>query len=510
MEESRHDTDELSLLASANGPTRTDPPFVRAAFPLAALPRVLRDYVERSAAGLGVVPECVATPALAVCAAAIGATCRIRLTRHWSEPAVLWAVTLMESGSLKTPAYNAAVDPLKALQRLHEEEYVARKAAYVKEKRRFDEDAAAWRAQTLQTVGRDAPTQPVEPQPVDLYTSDCTVEALAMLFAANPRGLALTRDELSGFLASFGAYKGGRGNDESTYLEYFNAGAVKLNRASGKRIAVAHAALSIFGTCQPVVFSKLIGATGKGPDQVENGLAARFILCAPEPKVKAWHVGEASDPTEYARMLAQLYSIPLPVSDDGRTHPTLLDCHPDAVAVFRVFVNEHGVETIAIKNPALRYHYAKLEGIAARLALVLYLCEAASGEYDGQPGIQARHALGGVALARWYGWEARRFYGTLETQADRERYELLGFIAARGGVVSPRAVHRAHRNLWKDTAAAEVALWGLVRSGYGTLAVETSPDGNQALRFRLKAPTTGDSPQQIAQKHGGLSPDTEV
>jgi hypothetical protein len=498
----RDEAEGLWLLAKANGPARTDPPFVRSSFPLAVLPRVLRDYVAGSAAGLGVVPECVATPMLAVCAAAIGATCRIRLSRHWSEPAVLWAVTLMESGSLKTPAYNAAVDPLKAMQRVHEEDFVTRKIAYAREKSRYDEDASAWRAQTLQTVGKEAPTQPVEPVPVDLYTSDCTVEALAVLFAANPRGLALTRDELSGFLASFGVYKGGRGNDESTYLEYFNAGTVKLNRASGKRVNVATAALSIFGTCQPVVFAKLIGATGKGTDQVENGLAARFVLCAPAPKVKAWHVGEACDPTAYARMLAQLYAIPLATQEDGRVQPVMLDCDAAATEVFRLFVNEHGQETASLHNPALRYHYAKLEGIAARFALILYLCEAASGEYDGQPGIQARHALGGIALARWYGWEARRFYGHFVTAEERARQELLMEIARRGGSVTARELQRTGPTAWRSPGMAEAGLRDLAQAGYGTYAPEPVGDGQVRLRFRLDTQGVCDTPPENAGENG--------
>src|SRR4029078_6997540 len=114
---------------------------------------------------------------------------------------------------------------------------------------------------------KPALVEPVEPKPVDLYTSDSTVEAIGLLFANNPRGLAFTRDELSGFFSSFGAYKGGRGGDESAYLEFYNAGSVKLDRASRKRMYVHAAAMSIFGTCQPAVFINAIGANGKSVNQ---------------------------------------------------------------------------------------------------------------------------------------------------------------------------------------------------------------------------------------------------
>jgi hypothetical protein len=261
---------ELMDMATAHGPKSKEPPFVRAPFPVLALPRVLQTFCQEAAAAMGVPVECIVAPALATLATAIGATTRVRLSATWTEPSVIWAVTLMESGSLKTPAYNAAIEPLRVAQRLAEEQHLERKKEYLQAKKRFETEAGAFMGQG----GEPAPVEPLEPKPTDYYTSDSTVEALAMLFDNNPRGLALTRDELSGFFASFGAYKGGRGGDEATYLEFYNAGAVKLNRASGKRIFVNAAALSIFGTCQPAVFTHAIGASGPGANQVENGLAA--------------------------------------------------------------------------------------------------------------------------------------------------------------------------------------------------------------------------------------------
>jgi hypothetical protein len=272
---------ELSQAAAVHGPGDTTLPGVRTPYPTLALPPVLRRFVEQKAEALGIPPECVATPALAVCAAAIGNTVRIRLDPEWLEPAILWAVVLMESGSMKTPAYNAAMAPLLAAQELCEQEFDKAMEA-------FRQDKAAIEAGVLPVAG-DRPYAgenpqaytPVEPTPRDLFTADSTVEALAILFKNNPRGLALTRDELSGFFTSFNAYKGGRGGDEAAYLEYFNAGVSKINRASGKRVFSKQAALSIFGTCQPAVFLRVIGAGGNGPNQVENGLASRFILADP-------------------------------------------------------------------------------------------------------------------------------------------------------------------------------------------------------------------------------------
>jgi hypothetical protein len=484
--------EELAIAAMVNGPECKDQPYIRAAFPLIALPRVLRQFVVDTAHAFGIAPECIATPALATCATAIGNTCRIRLAPNWSEPSVLWAVTLMESGTMKTPAYNAAFDPLRAAQRLAEEQYTRDVTAFKRSKAQYEQDATMYKTNPGADGTQGPPVEPQEPTPVDYYRSDATVEALGVLFSRNPRGLAMTRDELSAFFASFGVYKGGRGGDEAAYLEFFNAGSVKLNRAGGKRIYVHAAALSIFGTCQPVVFENAIGALGRGANQVENGLAARFLIACPEARPKRW-INYKPVPTRfYWAMVAQLLSIPLPVDADGRADPAMIGVQPDAQEMYQRFVQEHGVHTGSITNPALRFHYAKLEAIAARLALIFYLCDGATNELVGPPGVQLRHILGGIAVARWFGREAARVYDGYDSRAEREKREqlevqceLLENIREHGGTITPRAMGRIRRR-WCNPQVAEMALRALVRDGYGELGMEPACGGRGRPSFRFK------------------------
>ena len=53
--------------------------------------------------------------------------------------------------------------------------------------------------------------------------SDCTVEALAVLLEQHPRGLLVARDELSGWVNSFDAYKSCRGADVAHWLSMHRA-----------------------------------------------------------------------------------------------------------------------------------------------------------------------------------------------------------------------------------------------------------------------------------------------
>src|SRR6516162_4869462 len=132
---------------------RCVPPYTP--FPLAALPPILRDYVDASAAAIGCDPALVALPGLAVAAGSIGNSCAVRLKRGWTEPSVVWAVTIAPSGQLKSPGWAAAVDPLLAYQCDLAEEYHAERAE-------FDEALTAWKDQPTGTRG-PRPTLPKQP-----------------------------------------------------------------------------------------------------------------------------------------------------------------------------------------------------------------------------------------------------------------------------------------------------------------------------------------------------------
>jgi hypothetical protein len=185
-------------------------------------------------------------------------------------------------------------------------------------------------------------------------------------------------------------------------------------------------------------------------------------------------------------MVAELMTIPLPQDADGRIEPSIIIVQPEATARFAEFVNEHGEQTAAISNAALRYHYAKLEAVAARLALIFYLCDAATQDLVGPQGVQERHILSGIALARWFGREAYRVYEGYESAADREKRELLEEIRDHGGVITLSELRQIRRR-WHDPLAAELALKALARAGYGVLSVvESGANGGRPVtQFRL-------------------------
>jgi len=107
---------------------RRVPPYTP--FPLVELPPVLRDYTGASADAIGCDPALVALPALAVAAGCLGNSCTIQLKRGWTEPSVIWSVTITPSGQRKSPGWAAATDPLMAYQCDLADNYRAERTAY--------------------------------------------------------------------------------------------------------------------------------------------------------------------------------------------------------------------------------------------------------------------------------------------------------------------------------------------------------------------------------------------
>ena len=85
-------------------------------FPVDALPGPLDAFVRTAARSMVCDPSFIALPVLAASAAAIGSTRRVVLKRGWSEPAIIWAAIIGESGTTKTPAFKLAMRPIRAQQ----------------------------------------------------------------------------------------------------------------------------------------------------------------------------------------------------------------------------------------------------------------------------------------------------------------------------------------------------------------------------------------------------------
>ena len=142
---------------------------------------------------------------------------------------------------------------------------------------------------------------------------------------------------------------------------------------------------------------------------------------------------------------------------------------------------------MAGQDERARAMLSKLEGGAARLALVVHLGRVAGGEDAPADVIDGVSMRRGIELAKWFRREAERVYLRLaEGDDDREARQLLDLVRRKGGSVSGRELVQSSR-MFKTVKDAEAALSRLVDAGHGSWVTpaQRGPGAPKARRFVL-------------------------
>jgi hypothetical protein len=187
----------------------------------------------------------------------------------------------------------------------------------------------------------------------------------------------------------------------------------------------------------------------------------------PPRRPRRWSEAEVDPYTRerLARIFAALWALPSEDTDE-RPRPVQLPLTPDAKGAWVRFVEAHGAE-LAERVGDLAAAWGKLEGYAARLALILHCCRLAEEDGDladaGRVAPQSVEAA--VALVRWFGRETERVYAVLreaeDESADRSALEWIGSL----GATTVREFQRAFARHYATAAVAEEALERLARAG---------------------------------------------
>lgn len=363
-------------------------------FPLGALPRAVASFCASISVAHAIDPAFVAVPALAALAGAVAGTRRITIKAGtWAEPAHLWCGLVAPSGSGKSPAQNAVLEPLR------------RRDADLARRTKLDLEAhkgavAAWRS------GGSQGPEPAAPPQRQALLDDCTVEAAMARLVDNPRGLLLAADELAAFLRSFDKYRQG-GGDLSRWLSIHNGGAIRVDRKGVGSAYLERAVVGVVGGIQPSVARELLGADTHSL----SGFTARFLLAAPPTSAACW-----SD-TEVDLMYAQQYRRVVDGLLDLELHegqPVDLSLTPDGRSAFQTWHNELANEAHLAGlagHEALAAVYSKLKGATARVALVVQLAaDAEQGIASMSRSVGAEAMEKAVQMARYFRNEARRIF----------------------------------------------------------------------------------------------------
>lgn len=434
-------------------------------FPLDALPEPFRRFSREAAEALQVDPASVALSLLTVAASAIGGSRRLAAKDGWNVPSILWTAILQPSGSLKSPVRRTIFRWTKERQemlfrqyRLERERYEADLAEYEKQRREWLRDGESL----------PPPEKPKEPAQHRVWVQDITIEKVAALLAQNPRGFLLAADELGAWFGSFDRYARTRGADVNLWLPLYNGEEVLVDRKTGENIYARHGYLSILGYIVPETFRRICG-----PQYLENGLVARFLLVNPPPMVKQWTEAAVNDSICHpvGEALGRLYDLELASAEDGELTYRLMRLGDKAKKEYEQFYNNHNLELACLTGP-LQAAFSKLEELPLRLAIVIHLVRWASGEAVDPDKVDWESMTAAITITQWQKRETTRIYRLLfsgggQGPSDGGLGELVQWIADRGGAVTVRDLTHYHSRYKNKPSEAEADLNDLACRGFG-------------------------------------------
>jgi len=463
-------------------------------FPVEVFPKPIRIYIESAAASIGCDPSLVAAPLLAAFSSAIGRTRRIQLKQSWREPAVLWTVIVGESGTSKSPALDAALEFVRRREsRFMKENEEARKE-YERTLAAFEHQlATSKRGNGRNDSGGMTNTKtlfdrPDEPLAKRFLIDNVTIEGLIALAAPNPRGLFMARDELSTWIGGFDRYAKNGGGEAPIWIQTFGCRSITVDRKTSGTIYCEAPTISITGGIQPDTLRRMLGREHR-----ENGLAARIFFAWPPRKVRRWTDTEIDSHArkQVGRIFESLFSLEANTDKTGQLQPIDLTLTKDGRKTWIAFFNDHGQEAEKLVGEMNRV-WSKLEGGAARLALIIHELRVAADDTTLQnpKAVDAVSIRAGVQMARWFGHESQRIYTMLdESEADRQQRTLLETIQrkqAEGMRITPRLLMRSFNSI-RTAASAKQALDELEEAGWGEWVFDPpKPTGGRpSLSFRL-------------------------
>jgi hypothetical protein len=297
-------------------------------FPIDVLTAKWQGWIELAARGAGVTPAHVAVPLIGIASALIGTARRVQASQSWSQPMTLWAALVGASGTGKTPGIDATKRALAWMDRLRKEKIAKLALEHQTKAEAASAQRKLWKKEVEEATAENRPAPPMPASAADpgafvaprLYVSDATIERMAVLLQANPRGMLRLSDELSGLFLNMSRYSGGQDNE--FWLEAWNGNPYLVERMGRPPISVEYLLVGVVGGLQPDKLSKSFIAD-------MDGMYARMLFSwPPEPNYQPLTDDVTEFEPEVINALSRLIKLPcgeeftpkmLPLSSDART-----------------------------------------------------------------------------------------------------------------------------------------------------------------------------------------------
>jgi hypothetical protein len=418
------------------------------------LPSTIRAAVSDIAERLTCPVDYVATSLLVGAGAIVGNRIGILPKQHddtWEVYPSFWGGIVGPPGSMKTPAQQETMKPLRHIEEQAGIAYDAAAASYQAAKKQYDKDLAAFKTGKLTTM----PAEPVEPKKPRLIVNDTTYQALGEILAANPRGVLVHGDELSGLLQSLDT--SGQEAARGFYLSAWDgSGSYTFDRIGRGSIRLTHYALSVFGGFQPDKIKHYVQMAQSGSSQ-NDGLLQRFqLLVWPELSAESDLVDRSPDKAA----LAVMNSAMLGLRNSAKNAPAnkygscLLHFDCEAQASFNQW---YGLNEKMLRKdigPAEQSHFAKYRSLVPGLALLFHLLEGHDGEV-------CSHCLtGALKFAAYLKSHAMRVYGAVHSVDGTSAQALVGRLL-KGELTSGFTLRSVYTKGWRDLSDQKKVKLGL-------------------------------------------------
>ena len=373
----------------------------------------LAEPLKQLAARMGVDAEALLTVLLPTSASLLNPKARVivKESTDFVEPLIIYSGIVSESGNRKSPIFKAITKPLKKLQEEEDKRYSTALETYEYESKNGD---------------GEPPKRPRPPR--EYFVDNITSEALNHIKAQQPEhGLLIRKDELSGLIGSYGAYKGGRGSDKEGILSGWNGDGIKVNRASGSRLSLSHDASSIAGAIQPGKLLKLMGDL-----EDEQGEWGRFLWYL--AILRAFKLPEDDCRFEIGDLLEGIYR---KLNDLA---PVQYRFTPDSQQVYQAWHWELEQRKLAEPRQGMRSAIAKMQGYTARIAGILHILWATAAGEIPETHIPLERVRAARQLAEFYLGQVQLIHSDSEAAMGEltpilakilEKAQELGSITAR-------------------------------------------------------------------------------
>lgn len=460
-------------------------PFARAevanqlAFPIDVFPPQFTSFAIDNANAIGCDVSFLVPFYIGGAAGCVGARRSMQVKRSWKEPLIFWLAIIARSGGGKSPAYENGTIALRTIHDRACKEHSREWSEWHEREHRYN----LWKKIRGNATEPDQPGD--KPKPLErIWISSATTEQRLRLHKQNPYGLALIQDELSGAIRGLNEYKGGQGSDKEKLLSSWSGKAELIDRVSdgdGPPQYADYTGLQVVGGSQPEVWRSLMAAE----ENSVNGMAARFLPCYPPDDLILWNDNDTAPEfiEQQIEYLERLRQLPMGLDENLQCVPVAMSWADDAARdLFADFYNRNANRKRTAEPKLFAEALSKMTAYCARFAALIELLWHVEG-YGSDQTVSLNSVQSAIKLVEWFAHEWTRVLEVLdESETDKERRELVEFIASKGGAITPTQLKESKR-AYRGAGAAEQALVALAQCDFGTFgAPKTTVAGGRPVR----------------------------